>query len=106
MSFLLVILAAILYRMKYPLSLPAYYSRRSRQLLLVFLIILSHLHLQAQWTDALTNDGNRGALYTTGGDLKAGMAAADLDGDGKADLITTNLTRNVISVFRNTSTQG
>jgi len=103
MSFLLAILGVTLYYMKYPLSLSASYTRKGRQLLLAFsLIIWLHPQAHAQWTDALTNDVSRGALYRSGGDLKAGMAAADLDGDGKPDLITTNLNGNSISVFRNT----
>jgi hypothetical protein len=35
-----------------------------------------------------------------------GTTIADIDGDGKPDLIATNQTANTISVFRNTSTGG
>lgn len=35
-----------------------------------------------------------------------GIAAGDIDGDGKADIITANLTSNNISVLKNTSTGG
>lgn len=35
-----------------------------------------------------------------------GLAIADLDGDGKIDLVATNQNSNTVSVFRNTSTVG
>ena len=35
-----------------------------------------------------------------------GIAVADIDGDGKPDLIVTNLNSSSVSVFRNTSTSG
>ncbi len=34
------------------------------------------------------------------------MAEGDLDNDGKVDLVTSNLTANSISIFRNTSSKG
>jgi hypothetical protein len=103
MSFLLTILAVTLYYMKHPLSLSASYIRNTRRLLIAFsLIIWLHPRAHAQWADALTNDATRGALYRSGGSLKAGMAAADLDGDGKPELIAANFNGNSISVFRNT----
>jgi len=43
--------------------------------------------------------------YTTG-TLTYSLAAADIDGDGRQDLITTSITDKTVSVLRNTSTPG
>ena len=40
------------------------------------------------------------------GDFPEGIAAGDLDGDGKPDLVVANNTDNTISLLRNTSTPG
>jgi 6-phosphogluconolactonase (cycloisomerase 2 family) len=45
------------------------------------------------------------ADYATGNN-PAGIATADIDGDGKPDVVATNYGSNTISVFRNTSTIG
>jgi 6-phosphogluconolactonase (cycloisomerase 2 family) len=42
----------------------------------------------------------------TGNNNPFGTAFADIDGDGKADLIVANSNTNNISIFRNTSTSG
>jgi len=77
-----------------------------RILFIILFIASSQQHLHAQWADALTNDVNRGALYTTRGPSKGSIAAADLDGDGKPDLIAVNPSSNSISVIPNTSVAG
>src|SRR5262249_6015456 len=43
--------------------------------------------------------------FTTG-NKPGGITAADIDGDGKPELITANQYSHTISVFRNTSTSG
>jgi gliding motility-associated-like protein len=43
--------------------------------------------------------------FATGGSPTQ-LAIGDLDGDGKPELVTTNLTSNTISIFRNISTSG
>ncbi len=40
------------------------------------------------------------------GTTPIGMAIADLDGDGKSDMVTCNQTSNTISIYRNTSSTG
>ena len=40
------------------------------------------------------------------GDFPEGIAAGDLDGDGKPDLVVANNTDNTLSLLRNTSTPG
>ncbi|MDA1120031.1 MAG: FG-GAP-like repeat-containing protein [Bacteroidetes bacterium] len=44
-------------------------------------------------------------IFTTG-DQPRGVAIGDLDGDGKSDIIVTNIASSSISIFRNTSTVG
>ncbi len=43
--------------------------------------------------------------FTTGANPR-GIFAADMDNDGKFDIVVTNRTANTISVFRNTTTSG
>ena len=42
----------------------------------------------------------------TAGTGPVGAVAGDIDGDGKADIVLSNLTSNTLSVHRNTSTSG
>ncbi|MES2703127.1 MAG: FG-GAP-like repeat-containing protein [Bacteroidota bacterium] len=46
-----------------------------------------------------------GVTFATGTGTR-GIAIGDIDGDGKADLVTANSTGNSISVLRNTATSG
>ncbi|HEX9045505.1 MAG TPA: FG-GAP-like repeat-containing protein, partial [Verrucomicrobiae bacterium] len=41
-----------------------------------------------------------------GGDSEYGLALADLNGDGKLDLVTANRNLNIVSIFQNLSTPG
>lgn len=43
---------------------------------------------------------------TTGGNTPQGLAVGDLDGDGKQDLVITNVLANTVTAFRNTSSPG
>jgi photosystem II stability/assembly factor-like uncharacterized protein len=52
--------------------------------------------------DFSTNDQTSGS-YGTG---VLSVAMGDLDGDGKSDLVTVNVTHNTISIFRNNSTSA
>ncbi|MBS1524387.1 MAG: VCBS repeat-containing protein [Bacteroidetes bacterium] len=45
-------------------------------------------------------------LYFDGGDSIDQMAIADIDGDGKPDVLTTNLTTHTLSILKNISTPG
>ncbi len=55
-------------------------------------------------TNSCTVDFHK-SMFTT--DLgPASLAVGDIDGDGKADLVTSNQNTNTISVLRNTSTPG
>lgn len=51
------------------------------------------------------NDMDAKIDFVTGTSPSA-IAAGDLDGDGKADLVVANFAANTISVYRNTSTSG
>jgi len=73
---------------------------------IIFFIASSQQQLHAQWADALTSDVTRGALYISRSPSKGSMAAADLDGDGKPDLIAVNPSSNSISVLPNTGIVG
>jgi hypothetical protein len=65
------------------------------------------------FTPSFASDKGRvnSSFFTTKVDLPAASkpqfaAVSDLDGDGKAELVSVNTTSNSISVFRNTSTGG
>ena len=53
-----------------------------------------------------TSDFSTRVDFTTGGGYSESVAIGDLDGDGKADLVTANFNDSTISVFRKTSTSG
>jgi hypothetical protein len=52
-----------------------------------------------------TNDFSTKVDYTVGS-VPTAIVTADVDGDGKADVVVSNLSGYTISVFRNTSTNG
>ncbi len=73
-----------------------------------YLIAYSQLYFNITFGSGITFNSNTFSpkVDSSVGTYPRGIAVSDLDGDGKSDIVTTNVSANTISVLKNTGSLG